>query len=59
MRTVTELVDGIGGAEECLEAQDGTIVIFEGREAAWFAVQGLRFRIQGLGFRVQGLGFRV
>ena len=38
VRTLIELGDGVGGAEECLEAHDGTIVIFEGREAAWFAV---------------------
>ena len=37
-RTILELRGGVGGAEECLEAQDGTIVTIEGREAAWLRV---------------------
>ena len=36
--TCPELGAGVGGAEECLEAQDWTIVTIEGREAAWFRI---------------------
>ena len=52
VRTHRKLVGGVEGAEECLEAQDGTIVTIEGREAAWFTVCVLGFRVYVLGFRV-------
>ena len=33
-RTLPELGEGVGSVEECLEAEDGTVVTIEGREAA-------------------------